>query len=84
MGFPGCSLCSKESAGQCRRLRFNPWVWEDPLEKKMASLSSILTWETPWTKEPGKLEMGSQRVRHNLMTEQQDLGRLVCEQCLDG
>ena len=41
------------------------WVqslgWEDPLEKKMATHSSILTWETPWTEEPGELQfMGSQ------------------------
>ena len=46
------------------------WVqslgWEDPLEKKMATHSSILTWETPWTEEPGELQfMGSQRVRHD-------------------
>ena len=35
--------------------------WEDPLEKEMASHPSILTWEIPWTEEPGRLEsMGSQ------------------------
>jgi len=40
--------------------------WEDPLEKEMATHSSILAWEIPWTEEPGGLEsMGSQRVRHN-------------------
>ena len=40
--------------------------WEDPLEKGMATHSSILAWEIPWTEEPGGLEsMGSQRVRHN-------------------
>ena len=39
---------------------------EDPLEKGMATHSSILAWRIPWTKEPGGLEsMGSQRVRHN-------------------
>ena len=27
--------------------------WEDPLEKEMATHSSILAWETPWTEEPG-------------------------------
>ena len=46
------------------------WVqslgWEDPLEKKMATHSSILVRELPWTEEPGRLySMGSQRVRHN-------------------
>ena len=40
--------------------------WEDPLEKRMATHSSILAWEIPWTEEPGRLQsMGSQRVRHN-------------------
>ena len=37
----------------------------DPLEKEMATHSSILTWRIPWTEEPGKLQfMGSQRVGH--------------------
>ena len=41
------------------------WVrflgWEDPLEKEMASLSSILAWEFPWTEEPiGPESTGSQ------------------------
>ena len=30
--------------------------WEDPLEKEMASHSSILAWEIPWTEEPGGLQ----------------------------
>ena len=35
---------------------------EDPLEKEMATHSSILAWEIPWTEEPGELQsMGSQR-----------------------
>ena len=29
--------------------------WEDPLEKEMATHSSILNWEIPWTEEPGRL-----------------------------
>ena len=38
----------------------------DPLEKEMATHSSILAWEIPWTEEPGRLQsMGSQQVRHN-------------------
>ena len=37
--------------------------WADPLEKGMATLSSILAWRIPWTEEPGGLQsMGSQRV----------------------
>ena len=40
--------------------------WEDPVEKEMASHSSILAWKIPRTEEPGRLQpMGSQRVRHD-------------------
>ena len=44
---------------------------EDPLEKKMATHSSILTWKIPWTKEPAGLlqSMGSQRVGHDWATK---------------
>ena len=39
---------------------------EDPLEKGMATHSSILAWKTPWSEEPGGLQsMGSQKVGHN-------------------
>ena len=39
---------------------------EDPLEEGMATLSSILLWRVPWTKEPGGLQFtGSQRIRHD-------------------
>ena len=51
-----------------------PAVWEtqvrslgqeDPLEKGMATHSSIFAWRIPWTEEPGGLQsMGSQRVTH--------------------
>jgi len=30
--------------------------WEDPLEKRMATHSSILAWRIPWTEEPGELD----------------------------
>ena len=40
-----------------------PLSQEDPLEKEMATLSSIVACEIPWTEEPGGLQfMGSQRV----------------------
>ena len=46
--------------------------WEDPLEKGMATHSSILAWEIPWTEESGGLQsMGSRRVRQDLATKQQ-------------
>ena len=42
--------------------------WEDPLEKEVATHSSLLAWRIPWTKEPGGLQsMGSQRVKRNLL-----------------
>ena len=49
------------------------WVqslgWEDPLEKGMATHSSILAWRIPWTEEPGRLQsIWSQRVRHDWVT----------------
>ena len=58
--FPGGSdgkesACSAGDLGQ-----------EDPLEKGMATYSSILSWEIPWTEVPGGLQCtGSQRVRHD-------------------
>jgi len=40
--------------------------WEDPLEKGMATHSSILAWRIPRTEEPGRLQSaGSQRVEHD-------------------
>ena len=49
------------------------WVWslgwEDPLEKEMATHSSILVWKIPWMEEPGELQpMGLPRVRHDWTT----------------
>ena len=47
------------------------WVqsldWEDPPEKGMATHSSILAWEIPWTEEPGGLQStGCKRVKYDL------------------
>ena len=57
-----------------QRLKRLPAMWEtrvrslgleDPLEKEMATHSSILAWIIPWTEEPGRLQStGSQRVGH--------------------
>ena len=63
MGFPGGSDYNL-SAMQETRVR--SLGWEDPLEKGMATRSSVLAWRTLRTEEPGGLlSMGSQRVRHN-------------------
>ena len=58
-----------------QRLKRLPAMWEtwvqslgreDPLEKEMATHSSIVAWRIPWTEEPGRLQsMGSQRVGHD-------------------
>ena len=52
-------------------------VWslgrDDPLEKGMATHSSILAWRIPWTEEPGGLQsMGSQRLGHDWVTHTND------------
>ena len=69
-GFPAGSVLKNQPAKQLT------WVWslgrEDPLEKEMATHSSILAWEVTWTEQPGGLQsMGSQRVRHDLAAKQQ-------------
>ena len=46
-----------------------PLGWEDPLEKGMATHSSILAWRIPWTEKLGGLQsIESQRVRHECNT----------------
>ena len=43
--------------------------WEEPLEEEMATYSSILVCESPWTEKPGRLQStGSQRVGHTEAT----------------
>ena len=47
--------------------QFRSLGWEDPLEKEMATHSSILAWEVPWTEEPGGLQStGLQKSRTGL------------------
>ena len=52
---------------------------EDPLEKEMATCSSILAWDIPWTEEPARLQpMELQRVGHDLLNKQQQPVQLGC------
>ena len=52
-----------------RETRVLSLSWEDPREKEMATHSSILTWKTPWTEEPGDLQsIAWQRVGHDRAT----------------
>ena len=68
-GFPGGSVVKNLPAMQ--ETQVPSLSGEDPLEKGMATHSSILVWRNPWTEEPGGLQsMGSQRVRYNWATKQ--------------
>ena len=58
-GFPGSLLIKNLPAVQDTRVQ--SLDWEDPLEKEIATHSSILAWSIRWTEEPGGLQaMGSQ------------------------
>ena len=72
----GCMCCAPYWVSLVAQTLNNPpavqetWVQslgqEDPLEKEMATRSSILAWEIPWMEEPGRLQsMGLQRIRHD-------------------
>ena len=64
-GFPGGWVVknSPANAGEDKK-------GGDPLKEEMATHSSILAWEIPWTEETSGLQsMGLQRVRHNWVTE---------------
>ena len=72
--FPGDSD-SKESAHN-GETTVRTLSWEDPLEKGMATHSSILAWKIPWTEELGRLQsMGSQRVGQDWRTNADPLYR---------
>ena len=62
--FP-CSSFGKESTA-VQETQVQSLGWEDPLEKEMATHSTILAWKISWMEEPGGLQsMGSQRVGHD-------------------
>ena len=64
VGFPNGSAVKNPPAMQETQVR--SLGQEDPLEKGMATRSSILAWEIPWTLEPGGPQsVGSQRVRQD-------------------
>ena len=73
-----CIIFFTVSATRVQETKFQSLGGEDPLEKEMATHSSILAWWIPWTEEPGWLQsMGLQRVRHSLMTKQQQTTTLT-------
>ena len=58
------------NAGAADVMGLTPLGQEDPLEKEMATHSSILAWEIPWAEDPGRLQsMWLKRVGHDLATE---------------
>ena len=67
-GFPVAQTVKNLPAMQ--EIRVQSLGLEDPLEKEMATYSSILAWWILWTEEPGGLQStGSQRVRHDWVTK---------------
>ena len=61
--FPGGSVIKNPPAMQ--EMHFQSLGQEDPLEKEMATHSSIIAWRIPWREEPGRLQsMELQRVGH--------------------
>ena len=68
-GFPGGSVVKNPPAMQ------ETWAQsldgEGTLEKEVATPSSVLAWEIPWTEEPGGLQSTGSQKRHDLATEQQ-------------
>ena len=71
-------MCKDKCSSMAQRVKNLPavqetqetWVqflsWEDPLEEEMATHSSILAWEIPWTEEPDGLQSkGLKKLRQN-------------------
>ena len=56
----------RESTWQCRRHRFDPWVWKIPLSRTWKPTPVFFAWKISWTQKPGwLLSSGLQRARHN-------------------
>ena len=66
-----CWLSGKEPSCRHRRPTFKPWVGQIPWRKEMATRSSILAWEIPWTEVWHAC--GCKESRHNSVTKQQQL-----------
>ena len=60
------ALVVKNMSAKDKELQVQSLGWEAPLEKGMATHSTILAWRTPWTEDPGGLQsMGLQRVGYD-------------------
>ena len=66
MAEPQKNTCIKLVAAFVWETQVPSLGWEDPLEKEMATHTSILAWKIPWAEERGRLQsVGSQRVGHH-------------------
>ena len=72
-GFPGSSGIKDSSAKQ--EMQVHSLGPEDPLDKDLATCSSNLAWEIPWTEKPAMQSLVSQRVGNDLANEQQSILR---------
>ena len=62
-------MVKKKKKKICLPMQETSLSLEDPLEKEMATSSSVLAWDIAWTEEPGRLQsIGSQKVGHVLST----------------
>ena len=70
VGLPTWLSVNESPMQETHETRVGSLDWKDPLEKGMATHSSILAWEIPWPEEPGGLQsVGLQRVRPDLVTK---------------
>ncbi|XP_043291905.1 sialic acid-binding Ig-like lectin 7 isoform X3 [Cervus canadensis] len=69
LGFPGTSVVKSQPAMQ--KMRVHYLAWEDPLEKGMATHSSILAWEIPGLRSPAGYTPWGRRVGHSIVSKPQ-------------
>ena len=77
MGFPGGQIVKNLPVMQ--ETQVHSMGWEDPLDKGMATHSSILAWRIPWTEEPGGLQ--SKDCKELDTTEQLTLSLICSRHC---
>ena len=67
-GFPDASTV--KNLHEMQETQVRSLSWDDPMAEELATHSSILAWNIPWTEKPGEIEsIEYQRVRHNWVTE---------------
>ena len=67
LGFSGVSVVKNSPIMQ--EMQVQSLGWEDPLEKEMATHSSILAWEIPWTEKPGGATVHGVRKSQTLLSD---------------